>query len=458
MAVLLVLTACTSPVAGVAERPPAVASAHPSIPPPRTTAPGPPAARTAAPDTPASDTAAPDTAAPDTGAPSTATGRPSKRSVASTPTSPSAPPRVGLAPMPTQVDVTELFDALTVDLRQHDRTGFLSRFRGKAAGAAARWWTNLDAIGFDGGAVGSYRGQEDVIALDQSGRGTVEYVTAGAHHAGDQVESTGAQDVPTTLYRWQLTYDRRQRRVEVTRWTALSTAPWDCGCTLYVARDGTAVVAAEPAEAALADSEVDDLVAALRWSATFDHSVAPDWPVLTTAVAFTTDHPDRMAAWFRLPVSEGGTGHDPYWEDPPPAYTHYLLGDTGSAAHVAHDSYIGGARIVLGPEAVDGATETLVHELVHYRLATERADSGYATKNPWIAEGVAQLIQQIYVDTAGRRGCRRRLGGGRPGGRLRDLAGAGGRGVPRSAADRGPGVRRRSGGSDLLVPDLGVGV
>ena len=298
------------------------------------------------------------------------------------------------------MDVTELFAALTADLRQHDRKGFLSRFRGQAAGSAGRWWNNLDAIGFDGGAVSSYHGQEDVVRLDEDGRGTVEYVMAGTHHAGDSVEAAGAQDVPTTLYRWQVAYDRRRQLVAVTGWTALSNAPWDCTCTLHVAHEAAAVVAAAPSEAKLADAEVDDLVAALQWTGTFNGSVAPDWPALASAVAFTTNHPDRMAAWFRVPVAEGGPYRDPYWKEPPPAYTHYLLGNTGRSKGVAHDSYIGGARIVLGPEARDGTTETLVHELVHYRLSTERTESDYALNNPWIAEGVAQLIQQIYVDTS----------------------------------------------------------
>jgi hypothetical protein len=217
-------------------------------------------------------------------------------------------------------------------------------------------------------------------------------VLAGAHAPSDRLGRHGARYVPMTAYRWDVRYS--SGRLTITGWTSLQHAPWDCDCRLHVARQGSAVVAAYPAEAALADDMVGGLAAALDWSTTFAGSVHAAWPPLTGAVAFVTGEPSRMSGWLRT-----NTTGDDYWTHPPPAYTYYLPGYGGPARGIQPVDDFGGARIVLGPDALHATTEQLVHELVHYRLSTEATASGFLTASAWVEEGVAQMVQQIYVGT-----------------------------------------------------------
>ncbi len=289
-----------------------------------------------------------------------------------------------------------MFDALTAALSKHDRAAFLRRFTGAAVKAAGQWWDNLDAIGFDRGAVGTYRNRGDSVALDPDGGGTLPVVLAGVHAESDRVGTDGARFVPTTAYRWGVRYSAG--RLTVTTWASLQRAPWDCGCRLHVARKGGAVVAAYPAEGALADDVVGAVADALDWSTTFSNSVDASWPRLTGAVAFVTAQPTRMAGWFRTRTSDD-PDRDGYWAHPPPAYTYYLPGYDGAAAGIHHGGDFAGARIVLGPDALEDTTEQFVHELVHYRLSSQATGDGFLTTNAWVEEGVAQMVQQIFVGT-----------------------------------------------------------
>ncbi len=298
--------------------------------------------------------------------------------------------------MPAGVDAGQLFGALTAALDRHDRAGFLRRFHGAAATSAGQWWDNLEAIGFEGGAVGTYRNRGDSVALDRTGDGTLPIVLAGVHADSDRVGADGARFVPTTAYRWGVHYS--SGRLTVTSWTSLQQAPWDCGCRLHVARQGAAVVAAYPAEATLADDVVGSLAAALDWTATFGASVDATWPPLTGAVAFVTAQPTLMSGWFRARRADD-PDRNAYWGHPPPAFTYYLRSYDGPAPGIQHGGDYAGARILLGPDALEGTTEFLVHELVHYRLSSDATADGFLTTNAWLEEGVAQMVQQIYVGT-----------------------------------------------------------
>jgi hypothetical protein len=415
VALCLVLAGgCSGTVAGTANPDPVVAAglvAAASTPVTSTASitPTPPTPRPSATQT---ATSAPTTSAPTTPQPSAtqnATSAPATATSAATPSTvdqgggagptssvaPSTTASPSPATRPDQVDPTELFTALTAALRTHRRAAFLARFRGAAATAAGQWWDNLAAIGFDGGAVGVYRGQAAPVALAADGTGSLPLVLAGVHATSDRTDGNGGQYVPSTAYRWTVRYD--SGRLQVTGWTSLQHAPWDCDCRLHIARSGNAVVAAYPAEAPLADRVVDDVAAAVRWSGQFSRSVDADWPPLTGAVAFITAKPTLMAQWLRLATDH--TTND-LWAHPPPAFTYFLPGYDGPAVGLHRGSDFGGARIILGPDALDDTTEQLVvHELVHYRLSTDATASGFLTEHAWVEEGVAQMVQQIYVGT-----------------------------------------------------------
>ena len=105
-----------------------------------------------------------------------------------------------------------------------------------------------------------------------------------------------------------------------------------------------------------------------------------------------------MSGWFRTRRSDD-PDRDGYWAHPPPAYTYYLPGYDGPAPGVHGGGDFAGARIVLGPDALEDTTEQLVHELVHYRLSSKATADGFLTTHAWVEEGVAQMVQQIYVGT-----------------------------------------------------------
>lgn len=343
---------------------------------------------------PATTSAEPTSTQPDDPDPTTAPDpdpAPAKPAIPDPPDNPADPWPPGV--LVRSVDAEPLLDALTDALQAGDRAKFLTYFSGKALPRAEFWWDNLAAIGMDGGAVSTIDNY-NAVEIDRKNTGTLFGVQAGAHFPGDDVDVDGRQVVATSSYVWKLKSIRN--RLTVVDWVSLDQTPWDCSCNLYLAKGENGVVAAYPDEAAFADRILPGLDAAAAWNAEFFALAAPDLQPMGPVVAFATAKDKRLLQWFQSlvltdPNFPGGV---------PAAAVHNLRGYSGDDPDLVTGDAFQGARIVIGDSALSWADAVLVHELVHYLFTRYDQDAGWLQENPYAVEGLAEMVQQVYLGTS----------------------------------------------------------
>ncbi|RIJ70526.1 hypothetical protein D1871_18190 [Nakamurella silvestris] len=302
-----------------------------------------------------------------------------------------------------QVDASDLLETLTDALQAHDRDAFQGHFSGEARRRATFWWDNLDAIGFDGGAVSLVddgSNLDNMVTLDEDGTGHLWNVAAGAHFPGDGVDPLGRQVVPTALYQWKVAYDRESKALTVTGWTSLEHTPWDCLCTLEVlpAKDG--VVVAYPDEVESARPVVSRLDRATAWTRDFLLEVTEPFDPVNDllssgggVVLFVTDDDDRMLDWFS-PVRDGG---DRGLGGGVVAYVTPGNGYEGRDPDLVSGRPFQGSRMVALLDDVGWLEPTLVHELVHYAFDRQVRTSPLISNHPYVYEGIAEMVAQIFT-------------------------------------------------------------
>ena len=303
------------------------------------------------------------------------------------------PTGTGHDPALTEARTGHLFEALTNDIRRHDRRRFLASFTGDAKTHATLWWDNMTALRFTTGVFYP----EDVIGADvrlnAAGNGSVT-VWAGTHAAMDPVESdTKKAYVPLTSYRLTVHQDRERSPILITAWKSLMNAPWD-QAKLYVARGRHAEVATFPTERALAVSLLPDAEKAAEYDiALFKNNDSYDMKQ-SGFIVFASSSAARRGAWFHTGPQPKGWIADPAGSAKP------LPGQPGTTVPGVETNATGGARVVFHSQG--SSTENaavLVHEFVHSVFAIDTiwayGDSSDAAP-AWTAEGIARLVESMY--------------------------------------------------------------
>jgi hypothetical protein len=285
-----------------------------------------------------------------------------------------------------------MFEALSADLRRHDRHRFLASFAGAAKQPAALWWDNMAALGFSTGVFYPEDAVTADVELDAAGDGTVK-VWAGTHATLDPVESdTKKAYVPLTSYQLTVHQDRENSPIRITGWKSLMHAPWDT-TKLYVVRSRHAEVATYPSEKRLAASLLPDAERAAEYDlALFKRNDSFDIKQ-TGFIVFASDSASRRAGWFHTGPQPRGWIADPAGSAKP------LPGSPGTIVPGVETNGTGGARVVFHSQGSSPENAAvLVHEFVHvvFAIDTIWAYSDSDAAPAWTAEGIARLVESMY--------------------------------------------------------------
>lgn len=304
----------------------------------------------------------------------------------------SGPATPAPVPMPAVIDVQPMLRALTDALNRHDRRAFLSQFTPRAVAVAARWWDNMDVIGFDAGSVATYQDQGLQVAPNDAGTADLDYLMAGTHHPSDGTDANGTPVIGTSQYQVQVHW-QPGGTVRIDSWRAVRPAPWDCTCKL-VATKGSKVVVLSTADsvdyarqvAPAADSAIDFQ---RRLFAGAKVGLTP----LSGVVIFATDKASEIQKWFRASTDKltDVTGIAL-------AYVRDL--NIAFGADRPADRQVGSSRLAVGPMGSGLLPSVLVHELTHYRFFALPLDRDYLTDTPALAEGVAQYLTELYFGSS----------------------------------------------------------
>ena len=298
----------------------------------------------------------------------------------------------------TVLTARDLALPLAAALKAHDRAAFLAFAAGSAQPAMANWWDNLDAIGFDTGAVSGPTGDGSATQLDEHGRGTVTF-EIGVHSPLDPTRRAGDPDriprasVPSTRYDLDVHLATVGGDATITSWRPHDVvAPWD-GPKLYVRKDRNVVVAGLESDAARVDAVVTDAQAAAAWTLDFFHTRFEPLVRQAGFLVFVTTDPATSAGWFSKPADLKG------WFGDRAAAAFPLIGQAGPNPR-GGGAPIGGARVVVpGTPSGDGLRATLVHEFTHVLYAPDgrwHSPAG-STVPAWVPEGAARLVEATYV-------------------------------------------------------------
>lgn len=313
----------------------------------------------------------------------------------STSTATSAPPT-----MPTGVDIGDYLLAMTDTLLAQNRDAFLGYFVGAALPKATTWWDNMSAIGMDGGAVSTWF-SAGRVSLDGAATGTIEDIYLGGHFPGDGVDANGDLKISATIYDWDVRFllddQLTPTGIEITGWRSVSRAPWDCDCGLYVSRGASGIVASLPGEAALADQILLAQDKANGWLAGFLGSAAPQITLTSQIATFVTFDDRLLDSWF----NPADAVSDPSVRDDFAAAVYPTFSYYGQHEGIAFNVAGTEPRMVVGAGLLTFAdpAELMVHELVHYHWDKFLTSDFYPSYQPYVAEGVAQMIEQIYDAT-----------------------------------------------------------
>lgn len=300
----------------------------------------------------------------------------------------SSPATPAPAPMPAVLDVRPLLRSLTAALNRHDRKAFVDHFSGPAAITAGRWWNNLDVIGFDAGSVATYQDQGMQVAPDDKGDAQLDYVMAGTHHPSDGTDDAGRPLIGTTQYRIRVHW-QSDGSLRVTDWRALRPAPWDCACALVATKGSRVVVISRAAAAGYAGQVAHAADQAVDFQRRLFDGAQATIAGLDGAVIFATDRSSEIQNWFRAPT------------DPISDVTGIALAYVRDLTVAFGDDRpegraVGGSRLAVGPMASGLLPSVLVHELIHYRFFDLPLDRQWLTENPYLPEGVAQYVTELY--------------------------------------------------------------
>lgn len=301
---------------------------------------------------------------------------------------------------PSEVDIGDYLLAMTDTLLTQNRSAFLDYFVGAALPKATSWWDNMAAIGMDGGAVSTWF-SAGRVSLDGSAAGTIEDVYLGGHFPGDGVDANGDLKISATIYDWDLNVllddQLKPTSIEITGWRSISRAPWDCDCALYVSRSAAGIVASLPDEAALADQILLAQDKANNWLAGFLGFAAPQISLTSQIATFVTFDDRLLYSWFS-PADEVA---DPSVRDDFAAAVYPTFSYYGQHEGIAYNVAGTEPRMVVGVGLLTfpDPAELMVHELVHYHWDKYLTGEFYPSYQPYIAEGLAQMVEQVYYAT-----------------------------------------------------------
>jgi hypothetical protein len=308
-------------------------------------------------------------------------------------------------PMPAEMFPGALFSALTQDINTQNETAFLRLASAHARPAMKAWWDNLNAIGFNAGAV-IPTAADDTVRIDRHGDGST-IVLAGAHSPLDP-NYQGKPGVPLERYRIGLHFTSPTATGQITSWLPLDSAPWDGTGGLYVRSTTNVVVAGLPGDSGAVDETVPLAQEAAAYDIGLVRQANPNDLLQEGFVVFVSGDAEVRDGWF------AGDAQPQGW---PLAWngnrTFALPGpgtspdDYTSAPGGVADDTTGGARIVLTPYEQDGQTQQqelmgLEREFMIAILAAHDQDllngpTAQPVAPAWTIEGLGLATEALYA-------------------------------------------------------------
>ena len=298
-----------------------------------------------------------------------------------------------------------LFSALTQDINSRNEAAFLRLASPHARPAMKTWWDNLNAIGFNAGAV-IPTASSDTVPIDSHGDGST-IVLAGAHNPLDP-SFQGKPGVPLERYRIGLHFASPTATGQITSWQPLDSDPWDQASGLYVRTSTNVAVAGLNGDRGVVDETVPLAQAAAAYDIGLVRQANPNDLLQEGFVVFVSGDAAVRSGWFAA---------DPQPQGWPRAWhgnrTFALAGpgtspdDYTSAPGGIADDTTGGARVVVTPYQQDGETQQqelmgLERDFMIDILAAHDQEllNGPATgpaPDAWTIEGLGLATEALYA-------------------------------------------------------------
>jgi hypothetical protein len=325
------------------------------------------------------------------------------RASASTTASASAP----TVPMPAEMFPNALFSDLTQDINSRNEAAFLRMASPHARPAMKTWWDNLNAIGFNAGAV-IPTAAGDTVHINSHGNGST-VVLAGTHNPLDP-SYQNKPGVPLDRYQIGLHFSSPTATGQITSWRSLDSNPWDNKSGLYVRNGTNVVVAGLPGDSGVVDETLPLAQAAASYDIGLVRQANANDLLQEGFVVFVSDNAEVRSGWFA--ADQQPKGWPLTWNGD---RTFTLAGpgtspdDYTSAPGGIADDTIGGARVVITPyEQVSGGTPqlelmALEREFMIAILAAHDQNllngppGPSSTPDAWTIEGLGIATEALYA-------------------------------------------------------------
>jgi hypothetical protein len=312
---------------------------------------------------------------------------------------------VPTGPMPAEMFPNALLSTMTQDINARNEAAFLRLASPAARPAMKTWWDNLNAIGFNAGAV-IPTAASDTVRIDTHGDGST-IVLAGAHNPLDPGYQ-GKPGVALERYRIGLHFASATATGQITSWQPLDSDPWDQPSRLYVRTSTNVVVAGLPGDSGVVDETLPLAQAAASYDIGLVRQANPNDLFQEGFVVFVSSDAEVRSGWFAAdPQPQGwplAWNGNRTFELPGPGTS---PDDYTSAPGGIADDTTGGARVVLTPYQQDGQTQQqeltgLEREFMIDILAAHDQDllNGPATgptPDAWTIEGLGLATEALYA-------------------------------------------------------------
>jgi hypothetical protein len=308
-------------------------------------------------------------------------------------------------PMPAEMFPNALFSDLTQDINSRNETAFLRLASPHARSAMKTWWDNLNAIGFNAGAV-IPTAANDTVRIDSHGNGST-IVLAGTHNPLDP-SYQGKPGTPLDRYRIGLHFSSATATGQITSWQPMDSNPWDNKSGLDVQKGPNVVVAGLPGDSGVVQETLSLAQTAATYVMGLVRQANPNDLLQTGFVVFVSDDVAVRDGWFAADAQP--TGWPLAWSGD---RTFVLAGpgtspdDYTSAPGGIADDTTGGARVVVTPYEQNGGTQEqelmgLEREFMIDVLAAhdQQLLNGVAagpTPDAWTIEGLGIAAEALYA-------------------------------------------------------------
>ena len=324
------------------------------------------------------------------------------RASASATASASAP----TGPMPAEMFPNKLFSDLTQEINSHNEAAFLRTASPHARPAMKTWWDNLNAIGFNAGAV-IPTATNDTVRINSHGNGST-VVLAGTHNPLDP-SYQGKPGVPLDRYRIGLHFSSATATGQITSWQPLDSNPWDNKSGLDVLKGTNVVVAGLPSDSGVVSETLSLAQSAANYVLGLFRQVNPNDLLQTGFVVFVSSDTQVRDGWFAADQQPKGWplawNGDRTFTLPGPGTS---SDDYDSAPGGIADDTTGGARVVITPYEQSGETpqqkltglerEFMIDILAgHDQNLLNGPPAPSSTPDAWTIEGLGIATEALYA-------------------------------------------------------------